>query len=66
MVFSSLLSKASLSAIKPTSHGILGYKPTTSAVTRMAFSGIETRLLIFLMKSPESLNGDPKTQNIPL
>ena len=55
MVFSSLLCKASLSALKPTSCGILGNKFTTSAATKMRFSGIETRLLMFLMKSPESL-----------
>ena len=51
----SRLFKASLSALKPTSCAILGFKPTTTAVTKVTFLGIESRSLIFLMESPEPL-----------
>ena len=54
MVSSSLYFKAPVSAVQPTSYGVLGYKPIISAVNKMAFSGIESRLLIFLMKYTES------------
>ena len=47
MVFSSFFCKASLSTLKPNSCDKLGYKHTTSTVTKMAVSGIKSRLLIF-------------------
>ena len=47
--------RASSSAFKPSLCGILGYSPTTSAVTSIEFSGRFTISLIFLRKSPESL-----------
>ena len=55
MVSSSLLIKASLSALKSISCEIPEYKSTTSGVTKMVFLGVKSRLWIFLMKSPESL-----------
>ena len=55
MVSSSLLTKAFLSALKSIECDIPGYKSTTSGVTKMVFSGVKSRLWIFLMKSPESL-----------
>ena len=51
---SDLSSNFSYSALSPTLCGILGYKPTTSAVTKNASSGILPRLLIFSKKSPMS------------
>ena len=39
----------------PSSCGILGYNPKTSAVTQIASPGLVFILLIFSMKSPESL-----------
>ena len=53
---SDLSSNFSYSALSPTSCGILRYKPTTSAVTKSASSGILPRLLIFSMKSPASFS----------
>ena len=44
--FLSLLPSVSLIAIKPDLCGILGYKPTTSAVTRNELLGIFFRLSI--------------------
>ena len=48
---SDLSSNFSYSALSPTSCGILGYKPTTSAVTKNASSRILSRLLIVSKKS---------------
>ena len=48
---SDLSSNFSYSALSPTSCGIPGYKPTTSAVTKNASSRILSRLLIFSKKS---------------
>ena len=53
--FLSCLSKVSLRALKPASWGMLGYNPTTSAVSKIALSGIVLRFLVLFMKSPESL-----------
>ena len=41
-----LLSNASLSALKPASWGMLGYNPTTSAVTSRAPLGISMFLIL--------------------
>ena len=48
----------SYSALSPESCGILGYKLTTSAVTKNASSGILPRLLITSKKSPVSFTYD--------
>ena len=50
--------RAFSSAFKPSSCGILGYSPTTSAVTSIEFSGRFPICLIFLRKSTESLMYD--------
>ena len=54
----SVLSSTSLRAFNPASCGMLGYKPTTSAVTKLVFSVIEPKFCVFLIKSPESLMFD--------
>ena len=51
----SLLSSTSLRAFNPVSCGMLGYKPTTSVLTKIAFWGIEPNFRVFFIKSPESL-----------
>ena len=52
---SSLLSSIFLRAFNPALCGMLGDKLTTSAVSKIAFSSIEPKLLVFLIKSPDSL-----------
>ena len=54
----SRFSRVSSNAFKPSSCGILGYSPTTSAVTSKEFSGRFPICLIFLKNSPESLMYD--------
>ena len=53
--FLSCLSKASLKAFKLASWGMLSYNPTTPAASKIAFSGMVLRFLVFFMKSPASL-----------
>ena len=48
------LSSASFRALSPTLWGILGYKPTTSAVTNIAWPAIFRNLRESLKKSSES------------
>ena len=55
IVLSSMDSKDFLNAIKPSSCGIFGYKPTTSMVHGIMSSGKGGRLAIFLRKSLVSL-----------
>ena len=49
------LIKYFLRAFNPGSCGMLGYKSTTSAMTKIVFSGIEPKFHVFFIKSPESL-----------
>ena len=49
-LFSGKFSRSSLWAFKPAWWGTLGYKPTTSAVTRMAFLGTLPIVFIFSKK----------------
>ena len=55
---SALCSNFSNKALRPASWGILGYGPTTLAVTNMASDGILPRLLSFYKKSSVSLMED--------
>ena len=55
---SDLSSNFSFSALSPISCGILGYKPTTSTVTKNAYSRILPRLLIFYKNSLVSFTYD--------
>ena len=55
---SDLSSNFSFSALSPISRGILGYKPTTSTVTKNASSRILPRLLIFYKNSLVSFTYD--------
>ena len=50
-----LLSTTSLWAFNPVSCDMLGYKPTTPAVAKIAFSGIEPKFRAFFINSYESL-----------
>ena len=58
IVSSSLLSSTSLRAFNPALCGMLGYKPTTSTVAKIAFSRIEPKLRVCFIKSLESLMYD--------
>ena len=56
--FLSCLCKDFLRALKPVSWGMLAYNPTTSAVTKIALSGMVLNFLGFFIKSLESLIND--------
>ena len=58
IVLSSLVSRAFLTAFKPSSCGILGYRPTTSIVQKIKSSGKGGRFAIFLKKSLVSFTYD--------
>ena len=52
--FCTLLSKATLKACNPFSQWMLGYKPATSAVTKIAPPGVFWKYFTLFTKSPES------------
>ena len=53
MCLFSYLSSASFRALNPSSRGILGYNPTTSAVTKSAYWEMSFKFFVLFIKSFE-------------